>query len=374
MPHRPDAPPRSRASWVARVDQQEEKAMSVEKRPLGVTGMDITTLGLGTWALGGPDWLYGWSSQDDRESIATIRRSLHAGVNWIDTAAVYGLGHSEEVIGEALSGIPGRERPFVFTKCGLVGNAKEPFRAPQRTMRADSVRREVEESLRRLRVDHIDLYQVHQPDDGERDEWQERTVPPEGVPVEEYWQTMADLKAEGKVRAIGLSNHSVQELDRAEKVAHVDAIQPPLSPIRREAAPEIEWAAARGTGVITYQALYSGLLSGAFSPQRVESLPDDDWRRTDPEFTVHLPGNLAVAETLRSIAAAHGVPVPAVAIAWVLAWPGVTGAIVGARRPGQLGGLLAADGLGLSEADLRRIAATIEEFGVGIGPLRPPAG
>lgn len=237
-----------------------------------------------------------------------------------------------------------------------------------------SVRRELEDSLRRLRVERIDLYQVHQPDDGHQDLWESvrRPPTPEATPLEEYWQVMADLRREGKVRAIGLSNHSVDELTRAEEIAHVDAIQPMFSAIARESASQIAWAAARGVGVLVYQPMHSGLLSGAFSPARVAALPHDDWRRTDPAFTTALAGNLVVAAALREIAAARGVPTAAVAVAWTLSWPGVTGAIVGARRPGQLADFLPVAALTLTEAELAAVAAAAAATGAGGGPILPP--
>jgi len=350
--------------------------MTLRTQPLGTTGMHISAVGLGAWAIGGPGWRYGYGPQDDADSIATVRRAVAAGVNWIDTAAVYGLGHSEEVIGSAIAGLPAQDRPLVFTKCGLVWERDDRYASPRRLMRADSVRREVEDSLRRLRTERIDLYQVHQPGDGHRDEWgeSERTPSPHATPLEEYWQTMADLRAEGKVRAIGLSNHGVSELARAEKIAHVDAIQPMFSAIARDAVPEISWAAAHDTGVIVYQSMYSGLLSGTFSSKRVAALPANDWRRADPEFTTRLDCNLAIVETMRVIASEHGVPVPAVAVAWTLAWRGVTGAIVGARRPDQVDGWLPAVALWLTDADLDRIAATVTEVGAGSGPAHPRSG
>ncbi|WP_433652899.1 aldo/keto reductase [Micromonospora zamorensis] len=338
--------------------------------------MDISVIGLGAWAIGGAEWRYGWGAQDDRESAATIRRAVEAGANWIDTAPVYGLGHSEELIGRTLAQISEADRPFVFTKCGLVWDEDDRYAPPRRLMTPANVRREVEDSLRRLGVDRIDLYQVHQPDDGNEDVWEEEAGPPSSTatPLEDYWQVMADLKAEGKVRAIGLSNHDSAALERANRIAPVDAIQPMFSAISREAAAEISWADAHHTGVIVYQPMYSGLLSGEFSAERVAALPANDWRRTDPQFTTELDSNLAVAATLRMVAAEHDVPAAAVAVAWALAWPGVAGAIVGARRPDQVDVWLPAAALSLTEHDMSRIAATISGAGAGGGPVRPPSG
>lgn len=326
--------------------------MTLSTARLGTTDMEITRVGFGAWALGG-SWAYGWGSQDDQDSIAAVRHAVDQGVNWIDTAAVYGLGHSEEVVAAALKGVS--ERPYVFTKCGMIwddaGNVSQ-------VARPDTIRRELEASLRRLGVERIDLYQVHWP-------------PEDGTPVDEYWATMVELKNEGKVRAIGLSNHSVPQLEKAEKIGHVDSLQPPLSLINRTHADEIAWCARNGTGVIVYSPMHSGLLTGAFSRERVESLPQDDWRRRSPDFTTDLDRNLELADALRPIADRHGVTQGAVAAAWTLAWPGVSGAIVGARRPDQVDGWLAAASLELTQDDLDEIAAAIERTGAGQGPVRP---
>ncbi|MCW2945905.1 MAG: putative aldo/keto reductase [Actinoallomurus sp.] len=326
--------------------------MTLPTARLGTTDMDITRVGFGAWAVGG-SWAYGWGDQDDQESIDAIRHAVEQGVNWIDTAAVYGLGHSEEVVARAVKGLS--QKPYIFTKCGMIWDDQGNV---SRVARPDTIRREVEASMRRLDVEIIDLYQVHQ-------------VPDDGTPVEEYWQMMVDLKNEGLVRAIGLSNHSVELLERADKIGHVDSLQPPFSMIDRSQADEIAWCARNGTGVIVYSPMQSGLLTGAFSRERVESLPADDWRRRVPDFTTELDQNLALAEALRPIAERHGVTQAAVAVAWTLAWPGVTGAIVGARRPDQVGGWLPAASLELTREDLDEIAAAIERTGAGRGPVRP---
>ncbi|MFJ9614869.1 aldo/keto reductase [Streptomyces noursei] len=340
---------------------------------LGRTGMEITRLGFGSWAVSGSGWTFSWGATDDAESVAAIRHALDAGVNWIDTAAVYGLGHSEELVGKAIAGLPQADRPYIFTKVGLVWDPENPSAAPRRIMKPASVRREVEDSLRRLGVDHIDLYQVHYPDTGESLEYAGGgfgAVSPNATPLEEYWQVMADLKAEGKVRAIGLSNHTPDLLDAAEQIAHVDVIQPPFSAINRSAAAEIAWAHAHETGVIVYSPLQSGLLTGAFSAERVAGLPAEDWRTAHHDFTTGLTANLQLAEALRPIAERHGRSVAEVAIAWALAWPGITGAIVGARKSAQVDGWIGAGSLELTPADIEEIATAITVSGAGIGPAR----
>ena len=339
---------------------------------LGGTGMRLSRIGFGAWAIGGAGWRFSWGEQSDADSVATIRAAVEAGVNWIDTAAVYGLGHSEEVVAKALAAIPAASRPFVFTKAGLVWDEQDRSAAPRRIMAATSVRREIEDSLRRLNVETIDLYQVHWPDTGASLEWGTAEDAGDAVitPIQEYWQTMAELKAEGKVRAIGLSNHDVPLLDLAEAVAHVDAIQPQFSVLKRALAPELAWAAAHGTGAIVYQPLHSGLLTGTFSAERVAALPEDDWRKTFPDFTTDLAPGLALVDALRPIAEAHRTTVSAVAIAWTLVWPGVTGAIVGARRPGQVADWIDAGSIELTPADLEEIATALERTGAGDGPVR----
>ncbi|WP_330239652.1 aldo/keto reductase [Streptomyces sp. NBC_00525] len=341
--------------------------------PLGTTGMEISRLGFGSWAVSGSGWQFGWGPTDDAESIAAIRHAIDSGVNWIDTAAVYGLGHSEELVGKAVAPLPEGERPYLFTKAGLVWDPDNPTAAPRRIMRPDSVRREIEDSLRRLGVERIDLYQVHWPDTGESLEYVGEgngPVSANATPLEEYWQVMADLKAEGKVRAIGLSNHSPEQLAAAERISHVDVVQPPFSAIRRSAADEIAWAHAHGTGVIVYSPLQSGLLTGAFSAERAATLPADDWRAVHSDFTTGLPANLRLVDALRPVAQRHGATVAEIALAWVLAWPGITGAIVGARKPGQVDGWIGAGSVRLDASDLAEIATAITTSGAGTGPAR----
>src|SRR5256884_1774901 len=339
-----------------------EASRMVEMRRLGKSGPEITPVGFGAWAAGGP-WRVGWGPQNDDDSIAAIRRSLDLGMNWIDTAAIYGLGHSEEVVGRALREIPAAEHPYVFTKGGMVPDPSRPFDEPQRNLRPESIRKEVEASLRRLGVERIDLYQFHWPDGL-------------GTPVEESWGEMSRLIREGKVRAGGVSNFDVGLLKRAEHVRHVDSLQPPFSLIRRQAAGDvIPWSAANGTGVIVYSPMQSGILTDTFSLERVEAMAADDWRRRNPEFQEpRLGRNLALRDALRPIAARHGVSIAAVAVAWTLSWPGVSGAIVWARSSLQVDGWLAAGNLTLEKADLSEIAGAVERTSAGAGPARPYVG
>ncbi len=329
-------------------------------RPLGTTGMAITTVGFGAWAAGGAAWAYGWGPQDDEESLDAMRRAVALGVNWIDTAAVYGLGHSEEVVGRLLREMAAEDRPFVFTKGGLVWNERDRMAAPAQTLAPASLRGEIEASLRRLGVERIDLYQFHWPD-------------AVGTPIEDSWAEMDRLVGEGKVRAAGVSNFDVALLGRCELIRHVDSLQPPFSLIRRQAAAaEIPWCAEHQTGVIGYSPMQSGLLTDRFDATRVEGLADDDWRRRSPDFRPpRLERNLALRDELRPIARRHGSTVSAVSVAWTLAWTGVTGAIVGARSARQVEGWIGGAALELTPEDLDQIAAAIERTGAGDGPSRP---
>jgi aryl-alcohol dehydrogenase-like predicted oxidoreductase len=333
--------------------------MTLPRRPLGTSGMEITTVGLGAWAIGG-SWAWGWGPQDDEVSLATMRQALDFGINWIDTAAVYGLGHSEEMVGRFLQGLPPGDRPLVFTKCGMVWDGRDRMAEPKRTLQPASVRAECEASLRRLGVERIDLYQFHWPDET-------------GTAVEDSWAEMQRLVAEGKVRVGGVCNFGVDLLERCEAVRHVGSLQPGFSMIRRNVAMrEIPWSAQHGTGVICYSPMQSGLLTDGFDAARLARLAPDDWRRRAPGFqSPALEKNLALRDALRPVARRHGTTVAAVAVAWVLAWPGVTGAIVGARAPGQIGGWLGAAGLELTADDLDGIAAAIDETKAGAGPPRP---
>jgi aryl-alcohol dehydrogenase-like predicted oxidoreductase len=321
---------------------------SLPTSPLGETGMAISRVGIGAWAFGGRGWVDTWGAQDDTESIAAIRHAVDSGVNWIDTAPIYGLGHAEEVVGRALREIPSAERPYVFTKAGVIWDERSPLDKPALIGTEKSVRAELEASLRRLGVQRIDLYQVHAP-------------PSDGTPLEAYWQTFCDLRDEGKVRAIGLSNHSVDQLNRALTVGRVDAVQPKFNLIHREAADVLHWCASHGVGAIVYSPMASGLLTGTFSAARVASLDADDWRRTHPDFSGDaLTRNLGLVEAIRPIADRHGVSVAAVAVAWTLSYPGVAGAIAGLRRPDQVRGWLSAASLQLDETDLADISEAIE--------------
>jgi aryl-alcohol dehydrogenase-like predicted oxidoreductase len=329
-------------------------------RRLGATDMEITTVGFGAWAIGGGGWAFGWGPQDDAQSTATIRHAAERGINWIDTAAVYGLGHSEEVVRRALAEMPAAERPYVFTKCGLAWDEKDPMASPQQVLRPESIRRECEASLRRLGVERIDLYQFHWPDET-------------GTPVEDSWAEMVRLIDQGKVRAGGVSNFDVALLERCEAVRHVDSLQPPFSLIRRRAAEsEIPWCADHGTGVIVYSPMQSGLLTDRFTEERVRAMPEEDWRRRSSDFTQPKLGrNLALRDGLRPIAARHGTSVAAIAIAWTLAWPGVTAAIVGGRTPEQVDGWIDAGSLELTREDLGEIAELVRKTGAGSGPASP---
>ena len=334
--------------------------MGLPTRPFGKTGMDITSVGFGAWAAGGGGWAFSWGPQDDEESIAAIRHAVEAGVNWVDTASVYGLGHSEEVVGAAMDGIPEPDRPFIFTKGGLVWDEADRYKPSLRVGAPESIKTRAEQSLRRLRLDTVDLYQMHWPAE-------------DGTPIEEYWGALLELVDEGKARAVGLSNHNVAQLEAAEAVGHVDSLQPPFSAVKRGTAPELAWCSAHGTGVIIYSPMQAGLLTGAFSTDRVASLHQDDWRKRDPQFQGdNLQRNLALAEKLRQIGEKRGVGSGPVAIAWALSWPGVSGAIVGGRSPSQVDGWLPAASLELSGAELDEVSNAIEATGAGFGPSRAP--
>lgn len=334
--------------------------MQINRRSLGSSGLEITTVGFGAWAIGGGGWSYAWGAQDDNASQATMRRAIDLGINWIDTAAVYGLGHSEEVVGRFLRSLSGSERPYVFTKCGLIWDEQHRMQEPKRILTPESIRTECEASLRRLGIERIDLYQFHWPDEI-------------GTPVEDSWSEMLRLIDEGKVRLGGVSNFNVGLLERCAAIDHVDSLQPPFSLIRRDVAEhEIRWCAAHETGVICYSPMQSGLLTDRFSANRVASMASDDWRRHSPEFNPpNLKRNLGLRDALQPIARRHGTSVSSVAIAWALSWPGVTAAIVGARSPEQVDGWIDAANLELTPDDLRQIATSIERTGAGSGPSIP---
>jgi aryl-alcohol dehydrogenase-like predicted oxidoreductase len=335
--------------------------MKLPTRALGSSRLEITRVGFGAWAIGGGGWSFGWGPQDDEASIAAMRHAIERGINWIDTAAVYGLGHSEELVGRLLQSMPREDRPFVFTKCGLIWDEQNPMADNRRSLRPESIRRECEASLRRLGVERIDLYQFHWPSD-------------DGTPIEDSWSTMLRLVEEGKVRHAGVSNFDVTLLDRCEAIGHVDSLQPPFSLIRRDTgASQIPWCAAHDTGVIVYSPMQSGILTERFSADRVAAMAPDDWRRRSPQFQEPaLSRNLALRDALRPIARRHDTSVAAVAVAWTIAWPGVTGAIVGARSPEQVDGWIDAARIELTAEDLEEIAAALERTGAGTGATRPP--
>jgi aryl-alcohol dehydrogenase-like predicted oxidoreductase len=307
---------------------------------LGNSDLFLTPIGFGAWAIGGSGWEFAWGGQDDRDSIAAIREALEAGINWIDTAAVYGLGHSEEVVARALEGV--RDRPYVFSKCSMVW---DEHRQIGHSLKADSIRRECEASLRRLRMDAIDLYQIHWPD------------PPEDI--EEGWTAMAELQRQGKVRHIGVSNFNVAQMKRAQVIAPITSLQPRYSLLHREIEEGIlPFTARENIGVIAYSPMASGLLTGAMTAQRIAGLPADDWRRGNGDFQeLQLSRNLKLVRLLRTIGNHHGRSPGEVAVAWVQRNLAVTGAIVGARRPGQVQGVVGAAEFRLSPRELAEIEA-----------------
>ncbi len=307
---------------------------------LGSTGLEISRVGLGAWAIGGSGYDWGWGRQDDEDSIAAIHHALELGVNWIDTAAQYGFGHSEQVVGRALAGLD--ERPYVFTKAG---QPEGPGRTTVQSLRRDSIRRELEGSLERLGADAIDLYQIHWP------------IPDEEI--EEGWSTFVELRDEGLVRHIGVSNFSVPQLRRAQAIAPVETLQPQYSLIARGVEDEIlPFAEGEGIGVIVYSPMGSGMLSGGMTRARIERLPDDDWRKHDARFREPLLSeHLALVERLRAVAGRHHATPGAVAVAWTLRNAAVDGAIVGFRRPDQVDPILAAASLELSDEDVGEIEA-----------------
>ena len=305
---------------------------------LGNTGLEITRVGFGAWAIGGGGWEFGWGPQEDEESIAAIERALELGVNWIDTAAAYGFGHSERVVGRALEGLD--ERPYVFTKASLL---EGPGRRVVHSLKRDSILREAHASLERLGIDAIDLYQIHWP------------IPEEDI--EQGWAAFAELKEQGLVRHIGVSNFDVEQLRRIQSLAPVETLQPPYSLVDREVEEEIlPFAEREGIGVIVYSPMGSGLLTGRMTRERIANLPDDDWRKHDARFQEpQLSRHLALVERLEAVAERHDTTPGAVAVAWTLHNPAVHGAIVGFRRPDQVDPIIAAASLKLSDHDLAGI-------------------
>jgi len=308
-------------------------------RTLGNSDLHLTPIGFGAWAIGGGDWQFSWGPQDDSDSIAAIHRALSLGINWIDTAAVYGLGHSEEIVGRAVKS--SSRKPYIFTKCSMRWHAD---RSIYHSLKAASLAEEVEASLRRLQVDTIDLYQIHWPD-------------PEAE-IEEGWAALARLREQGKLRWIGVSNFSVEQMKRAMKIAPITSLQPPYSMLRRGIESEIlPFVQANGIGVINYSPMLSGLLAGKMTPERIAAFPPDDWRRRNVEFSEpKLSRNLRLVDLLRQIGSGHGVTSGVVAVAWTLHHPAITAAIVGGRSAKQVEETAAALTFRLTEDEYRKIS------------------
>ena len=310
----------------------------------GKTELEITPVGFGAWAIGGGGWAAAWGPQDDDEAVGAIRRAVELGINWVDTAAVYGLGHSEELVALALKDVPEADRPYVFTKCSLVWDESGDI---QNVLKKDSVKRECEESLRRLGVDVIDLYQIHWPKPDEE--------------IEEGWEALSELKEEGKVRHVGVSNFDTGQMERANGIAPVETLQPPYNMLRRDVEDEIlPYARKNDVGVIVYSPMASGLLTGKMTRERVENMPADDWRRNSEQFNdPKLSKNLELVERLREIGGRHDKSPAEVAIAWTLRHPAVSAAIVGGRRPDQVDGIVGAADFRLSEDEIAEVEAAL---------------
>jgi aryl-alcohol dehydrogenase-like predicted oxidoreductase len=316
----------------------------LQKARFGKTDMEITPVGFGAWAIGGGGWAAAWGPQDDDEAVGAIRRAVELGINWVDTAAVYGLGHSEELVAQALKGFPAADRPYVFTKCSLVWDENREI---SNVLKRDSVKRECEESLRRLQVDVIDLYQIHWPRPDEQ--------------IEEGWAALAELKDEGKVRHIGVSNFDAGQMERADAIAPVETLQPPYNMLRRDIEAEIlPYASENDIGVIVYSPMASGLLTGKMTRERVENMPADDWRRNNEQFNdPKLSQNLDLVERLREIGERHEKSPAEIAIAWTLRHSAVSAAIVGGRRPDQVDGIVGAADFRLSESEVEEVEAAL---------------
>jgi aryl-alcohol dehydrogenase-like predicted oxidoreductase len=332
------------AHRIGMVSTQASSATSFETRQLGNSDLRLTPIGYGAWAIGGGNWEFAWGAQDDDESVRTIKRALDAGINWIDTAAIYGLGHSEEVVARALANSP--HKPYVFTKCSMRWNADRHI---YRSLKAESLEEELENSLRRLKVDVIDLYQIHWPN-------------PE-TEIEEGWETLARFKEQGKVRNIGVSNFNVEQMKRAQKIAPITSLQPHYSLLRRDIEAEtLLFCQEHNIGVINYSPMASGLLTGKMTAERIAEMPADDWRKRSPNFNEpKLSRNLKLVEVLREIGNAHNVEPGVVAIAWTLRHPAITAAIVGARRPDQVDGVLPAATFRLNAEEIERIEAFLRD-------------
>lgn len=312
-------------------------------RTLGNSDLQLTPIGFGAWAIGGGDWQFAWGPQDDSDSISAIHRALDLGINWIDTAAIYGLGHSEEIVGRAVKS--SAHKPYIFTKCSMRWHAD---RSIYQTIKAASVTEEVEQSLRRLQVERIDLYQIHWPKPDEE--------------IEEGWEALAKLREQGKLRWIGVSNFSVDQMKRAQKIAPITSLQPPYSMLRRAIEQEIlPFAQANGIGVINYSPMLSGLLTGKMTPERIAAFPADDWRRNNIEYKEpRLSRNMQLVELLREIGSAHGVTAGVVAVAWTLHNPAITAAIVGGRNPRQVEETASALTFRLTEDEYQKICAALQ--------------
>ncbi len=319
----------------------------MQTRQLGNSDLQITPLGVGAWAIGGGGLPFAWGPQDDKDSIGAIHAALDNGINWIDTAPVYGLGHSEEIVGRAIKGRAAR--PYIFTKCTLVWDPADPKREVTRSMKRESIRRECEESLRRLQIDTIDLYQIHWPD-------------PEGE-IEEGWAAAAELQKEGKVRWIGVSNFKTAHMDRARNIAPITSLQPPYSILSPDIEPEIlPYCAQHNIGVLVYSPMKSGLLTGAMTKERVANMPEDDFRQRTINFKEPLlTRNLNLVERMREIGNRHGRTPAEVALAWTLRRPEVTGAIVGLRSPKQVEGIIGAGVFRMADAEVEEIARFLKE-------------
>ncbi len=316
----------------------------MQKVRFGKTELEITPVGFGAWAIGGGGWAAAWGPQDDDEAVGAIRRAVELGINWVDTAAVYGLGHSEELVARALKNVPEADRPYVFTKCSLVWDEDGDI---SNVLKKGSVKRECEKSLGRLQVDVIDLYQIHWPRPDEE--------------IEEGWEALAELKDEGKVRHIGVSNFDEGQMGRADAIAPVETLQPPYNMLRRDVEDEIlPYARENDIGVIVYSPMASGLLTGKMTRERVENMPSDDWRRNNEQFNdPKLSKNLELVERLREIGQRHDKSPAEVAIAWTLRHPAVSAAIVGGRRPDQVDGIVGAADFRLSEDEIGEIEAAL---------------
>ena len=317
----------------------------MQTKRLGNSDLEITPIGVGAWAIGGGGWAFGWGPQDDHESVDAIRGAIDAGMNWIDTAAVYGLGHSEEIVAKALDGIG--KRPYVFTKCERIWNEKGEI---GKSLKEDSIRCEVEASLRRLKIDVIDLYQIHWPEPDED--------------LEEGWSTLAKLKEEGKVRWIGVSNFNADQMKRAQAIAPLTSVQPPYSLVQRGIENHIlPHTAATNVGVLVYSPMKNGLLSGRMTAERVANLPEEDFRRRSPYFQEPgLSSTLRMVDELKPIAAKYDCTVGEIAIAWTLHHPAVTAAIVGLRNRGQVDGVIKSATLKIADADFRSIEVLLKKY------------